>query len=107
MQAGDKLRQCIFLQTYPEAPNDIEWPLMSPPTFVIFIFITPVSVVYFDQLLGAARTRMLVKLLFSAVFNLFCSFSGPPMCATILYPPVEIFLEQILAFNIIEIVQFI
>ena len=29
---------------------------------------------YFDQLLGAARTRKLIELLFSAVFNLFCSF---------------------------------
>ena len=29
-----------------------------------------ISVVYFDQLLGAACTRKLVKLLFSAVFNL-------------------------------------
>ena len=32
------------------------------------------GVVYFDQLLGAARTRKLVKILFWAVFNLFCSF---------------------------------
>ena len=31
-------------------------------------------VVYFDQLLGVARTQKLVELLFSAVFNLFCSF---------------------------------
>ena len=31
-------------------------------------------VVYFDQLSGACSTWMLVKLLFSAVFNLFCSF---------------------------------
>ena len=30
--------------------------------------------VYFDQLSGAARTRKLVKILFSAVFNLFCSY---------------------------------
>ena len=29
---------------------------------------------YFDQLLGAAHTQKLVELLFSAVFNLFCSF---------------------------------
>ena len=33
-----------------------------------------VGVVYFDKLLGAARTQLLVKLLFSAVFNLFRSF---------------------------------
>ena len=33
-----------------------------------------VTVVYFNQLLGAASTQKLVKLLFSAVFNLFCSF---------------------------------
>ena len=32
------------------------------------------SVVYFDQLLEAARTKKLVETLFSAVFNLFCSF---------------------------------
>ena len=32
------------------------------------------AVVYFDQLLGAARTHKLVKLLFSTVFNLFCPF---------------------------------
>ena len=32
------------------------------------------SVVYFDQLLGAERTRKLYETLFSAVFNLFCSF---------------------------------
>ena len=31
-------------------------------------------VVYFNQLLGAARTWKLVKTLFSAVFNLFCLF---------------------------------
>ena len=29
---------------------------------------------YFDQLLGAAHTRKLIELLFSAVFKLFCSF---------------------------------
>ena len=33
-------------------------------------------VVYFDQLLGAVRTQKLVKLLFSAIFNLFCSFQA-------------------------------
>ena len=33
------------------------------------------DVEYFNQLLGAARTRKLVKLLFLAIFNLFCSFS--------------------------------
>ena len=33
-----------------------------------------ITVVYFDQLLGAARTQKLVKILFSVVFNLFCSF---------------------------------
>ena len=32
------------------------------------------AVVYFDQLSGAARTLKLVKILFSAVFNIFCSF---------------------------------
>ena len=32
------------------------------------------NVVYFDQLLGAAPTQKLVKLLFSAVFNLFVNF---------------------------------
>ena len=39
----------------------------------------------FDQLLGAARSRQLVELLFSAVFNLYCSlndsatlFAGKP-----------------------------
>ena len=31
-------------------------------------------VVYFDQLLGAACTQKLIELLFSVVFNLFCSF---------------------------------
>ena len=31
-------------------------------------------VVYFDQHLGASHTRKLVKLFFSVVFNLFCSF---------------------------------
>ena len=31
-------------------------------------------VVYFDLLLGAGRTRKLVKLLFLSIFNLFCSF---------------------------------
>ena len=34
------------------------------------------GVVYFDQLLGAARTQNLVKILFFAVFNLFCLFSN-------------------------------
>ena len=29
-------------------------------------------IVYFDQLLGAARTQKLVEILFSAVFHLFC-----------------------------------
>ena len=29
---------------------------------------------YFDKLLGAVRTQKLVKLFFSAVFKLFCSF---------------------------------
>ena len=38
-------------------------------SFSVFIF-----VVYFDQLLGAARTQKIVEQLFSAVFNLFCSF---------------------------------
>ena len=33
-------------------------------------------VVYFDQFLGAARTQKLVKKLFSAIFNLFCSFQS-------------------------------
>ena len=33
-----------------------------------------VCVVYFDQLLGAVSTQKLVKLLFPALFNLFCSF---------------------------------
>ena len=31
-----------------------------------------IDVVYFDPLLGAARNQKLDKLLFSAVFNLFC-----------------------------------
>ena len=31
-----------------------------------------VAVVYFDQLSGAACTRKLVELLFTAIFNLFC-----------------------------------
>ena len=35
--------------------------------FVVFVL----SVVYADQLLGAAPTRKLVKLIYSAVFNLF------------------------------------
>ena len=30
------------------------------------------TVVYFDQLLGAARTQKLVEILFLANFNLFC-----------------------------------
>ena len=33
------------------------------------------GVVYFNQLLGAVCTRKLVELLFSAVFNLFCSLA--------------------------------
>ena len=32
------------------------------------------SVVYFDQLSGAAGTRELIELLFSDVFKLFCQF---------------------------------
>ena len=37
-----------------------------------------IFVMYLDQLLGAARTRKLVKLLFSDVFNCFCSFLFKP-----------------------------
>ena len=39
-----------------------------------FLVVSCMTVVYFARLLGAARTQILVELLFSAVFNLFCSF---------------------------------
>ena len=54
------------------------WAQCLEPSNCSFVQITLIAfystVVYFDQLLGAARTQKLVELLFSAVFNLFCSF---------------------------------
>ena len=38
------------------------------------MYLGVLSVVYFNQFLGVAPTRMLVKILFLVVFNLFCSF---------------------------------
>ena len=39
-----------------------------------YIWLVWLAIVYFNQLLGAVRTQKLFKQLFSAVFNLFCSF---------------------------------
>ena len=47
-----------------------QWPLLFHCTFTWL----SMSVVYFDQPLGAAHSQKLVELLFSAIFNLFCSF---------------------------------
>ena len=52
--------QTIFVQ-------NLDCAMQSPKTGFIYV-------VYFDQLLGAVCNLKLVKLLFSAVFNLFCSF---------------------------------
>ena len=40
----------------------------------LLLWLRRASVVYFNQLLSATCTQKLVKLLFSVVFNLFCSF---------------------------------
>ena len=68
---------CLFLYIYffqsiplfPFSYVILQISFFSIPFILFFIF-----VVYFDQLLGAARIQKLVEQLFSAVFNLFCSF---------------------------------
>ena len=56
-------------------PHCIRSNVLTLSTQVINVInVTELIVVYLDQLWGAACTWKLVEILFSAVFNLFCSF---------------------------------
>ena len=62
----------ISLRAVSSCPNQVSVTFnLSDSTLKTFL---PMNVVYFDQLSGTACTQKLVKLLFSVIYKLFCSF---------------------------------